>query len=187
MNPNNIVDEAKKKFQAAFEHFQTELKKVRTGRAHAAMLDGVVVTAYGTQMPLNQVANVTAPETQMIQVTPFDPNNIQAIASAIRDNPTLGLNPSDDGRVVRVPIPALTEDRRREYVKVLGGKVEDCMIALRGVRRDAIDAVAQAKKDKAVGEDDAKRLEKQVDEAMNKVKTDVDAAAKAKEAEIMTV
>ena len=187
MNPNNIVDEAKKKFQAAFEHFQTELKKVRTGRAHAAMLDGVVVTAYGTQMPLNQVANVTAPETQMIQVTPFDPNNIQAIASAIRDNPTLGLNPSDDGRVVRVPIPALTEDRRREYVKVLGGKVEDCMIALRGVRRDAIDAIAQAKKDKAVGEDDAKRLEKQVDEAMNKVKTDVDAAAKAKEAEIMTV
>jgi ribosome recycling factor len=187
MNPNNIVEDAKKKFQGALEHFQTELKKVRTGRAHAAMLDSVMVTAYGTQMPLNQVANVTAPETQLIQVTPFDPGNIQAIASAIRDNPTLGLNPSDDGRVVRVPIPALTEDRRREYVKVLGGKVEDCMIALRGIRRDAIDAVAQAKKDKAIGEDDAKRLEKQVDEIMNKVKGEVDAAAKTKETEIMTV
>lgn len=187
MNPTQIVEDAKKKFQGALEHFQAELKKVRTGRAHASMLDSVVVTAYGTQMPLNQVSNVTAPEPQLIQVTPFDPGNIQAIASAIRDNPTLGLNPSDDGRVVRVPIPALTEDRRREYVKVLGGKVEDCMIALRGVRRDAIDAIAQAKKDKAIGEDDAKRLEKQVDEVMNKSKSEAEAAAKAKETEIMTV
>ena len=187
MNPNQVVEDAKKKFHAAFEHFQSELKKVRTGRAHASMLDGVMVTAYGAQMPLNQVANVTAPEAQLIQITPFDPSNIQAIASAIRDNPTLGLNPSDDGRVVRVPIPALTEERRREYVKVLSGKVEDCMIALRGVRRDAMDDVAQAKKDKAIGEDDAKRLEKQVDEAMNKAKTDVEAAAKVKETEIMTV
>lgn len=187
MNPNQIVDDAKKKFQSALEHFQSELKKVRTGRANAAMLDGVMVTAYGTQMPLNQVSNVTAPEAQLIQITPFDPTNIQAIASAIRDNPTLGLNPSDDGRVVRVPVPPLTEDRRREYVKVLNGKVEDCMIALRGVRRDALDAVDQAKKDKAIGEDDAKRLEKQVDEALNKTKADVDAAAKAKETEIMTV
>lgn len=187
MNPNQIVEDAKGTFRTAFEHFVTELKKVRTGRANAAMLDGVMVTAYGAQMPLNQVANVTAPEAQLIQITPFDPNNIQAIASAIRDNPTLGLNPSDDGRVVRVPIPPLTEDRRREYVKVLGSKVEDCMIALRGVRRDAMDAVGQAKKAKSIGEDDAKRLEKQVDEAMAKVKSDVDAASKAKETEIMTV
>jgi ribosome recycling factor len=187
MNPNTIIDDAKKKFQSAFEHFQSELKKVRTGRAHAGMLDGVMVTAYGSPMPLNQVANVTAPEAQLLQITPFDPGNLQAIAGAIRDNPTLGLNPSDDGRVVRVPIPALNEERRREYVKVLNGKVEDCMIALRGVRRDAIDAATQAKKDKAIGEDDAKRLEKQIDEALNKVKVDVDTAAKAKETEIMTV
>jgi ribosome recycling factor len=175
------------KMKQAVEHYQSELKKVRTGRAHATMLDGVMVTAYGTAMPLNQVANVTAPEVQLLQVTPFDPNNIQAIASAIRDNPTLGLNPSDDGRVVRVPIPALNEERRREYVKVLNGKVEDCMIALRAVRRDAMDAIDQAKKDKAIGEDDAKRLEKQVDETMNQHKSTVDAAAKAKETEIMTV
>ena len=187
MNPNSIIDDAKKKFQAAYEHFQGELKKVRTGRAHAGMLDGVMVTAYGSAMPLNQVANVTAPEAQLLQITPFDPGNLQAIASAIRDNPTLGLNPSDDGRVVRVPIPALNEERRREYVKVLNGKVEDCMIAFRGVRRDALDTAQQAKKDKSIGEDDAKRLEKQVDEALAKVKADVDAAAKAKETEIMTV
>ncbi len=175
------------KMKQAVAHFAEELKKVRTGRASAAMLDGVMVTAYGTPMPLNQVANVTAPEAQLIQITPFDPGNIQAIASAIRDNPTLGLNPMDDGRVVRVPIPALTEERRREYVKVLGGKVEDCMVALRAVRRDAMDAIDKAKKDKQIGEDDAKRLEKQVDEAMNHAKTDVDTAAKAKETEIMTL
>lgn len=187
MNPNTIVDEAKKKFQDAAAYFAEDIKKVRTGRAHPSMLDGVVVTAYGAQMPLIQVATVTAPEAQLLQITPFDPNNIQAIASAIRDNPTLGLNPSDDGRVVRVPIPALTEERRREYTKVLGGKTEDAMVRLRSVRHDAMDAVAVAKKDKAIGEDDAKRLEKQIDELLAKTRADIDAAAKAKEAEIMTV
>lgn len=175
------------KMRQAIVHFQEELKKVRTGRANASMLDGVMVTAYGTQMPLNQAANVTAPEAQLLQITPFDPNNIQAIASAIRDNPTLGLNPSDDGRIVRVPIPALTEERRREYVKSLGGKVEDCMVTLRNIRHDAMDAIGKAKKEKQVGEDDAKRLEKQVDDAMNRVKSEVDASAKAKETEIMTI
>lgn len=187
MNPNQIIDTAKQKFRSALEHFNEEIKKVRTGRAHASMLDGIMVTAYGAQMPLNQVSNITAPEAQLLQITPFDPSNIQAIASAIRDNPTLGLNPSDDGRVVRVPIPPLNEERRREYVKVLNGKLEDCMIALRGVRRDAMDAIDQAKKDKAIGEDDAKRLGKQIDDAMNATKADADTAAKTKESEIMTV
>jgi ribosome recycling factor len=187
MNPNQIIEEAKRRFQSAFTHYEEDLKKIRTGRAHPTMLDGVMVTAYGTQMPLNQVANVTAPEAQLLQVSPFDPANIQSIASAIRDNPTLGLNPSDDGRVVRVPIPALNEERRREYVKVLGGKVEDCMIAIRGVRREAIDTIERAKKDKTIGEDEAKRLEKQVDEALNATKAKVDASAKTKESEIMTI
>lgn len=187
MNPNHIVDDVKRKFQAAFEHFQSELKKVRTGRAHPGMLDSVTVTAYGSQMPLNQVANVIAPEAQLLQITPFDPHNLQAIASSIRDNPTLGLNPSDDGRVVRVPVPALTEERRREYVKVLSGKVEDCMIVLRRERHDAMDMIGRAKKDKTIGEDDAKRLEKQVDEALSKTRSEVDNAAKIKETEIMTV
>jgi ribosome recycling factor len=187
MNPSEIVSSAQAKLQNAVAHFQEELKKVRTGRAHAGMLDGVMVTAYGTPMPLNQVANVIAPEAQLLQITPFDPNNLQAIASAIRDNPSLGLNPMDDGRVVRVPIPPLTEERRREYVKVLGSKVEDAMVTLRNIRRDAMEAVDKAKKDKQIGEDDAKRLEKQVDEAMAKAKGEVDAGAKAKESEIMTV
>lgn len=187
MNPDQIVANATQKFNTAVSHFQEELKKVRTGRAHPSMLDGVTVQAYGTPMPLVQVANVTAPEAQLLQITPFDPNNLQAISSAIRDNPSLGMNPMDDGRVVRVPVPPLTEERRREYAKLLGGKVEDCMVAMRNVRHEAIRAIDQAKKDKDVSEDEAKRLEKQVDDAMNKAKSDAEAAAKAKESDIMTV
>ncbi len=130
MNPGHAVAEADAKFKKAVEHFEEELKKIRTGRAHPGMLDGVMVEAYGVQMPLIQVGTVTAPEAQLLQISPFDPGNIQSIASAIRDNPSLGLNPSDDGRVVRIPIPALTEDRRREIAKQLSGKAEDCNIAI---------------------------------------------------------
>jgi ribosome recycling factor len=187
MSPTQVVDDAKKKFSAAVEHFHEQLKSLRTGRASASMLDGVMAVAYGSPTPLNQVATITAPEAQLIQITPFDPNNLQAIVSAIRDNPALGLNPSDDGRVVRVPVPALNEERRRDIVKQLGGKQEDAMIALRNIRRDALDAVEKAKKDKEIGEDDAKRLGTQVDEAMNATKSQIEAAAKAKEADIMTV
>lgn len=175
------------KMNQAVQHFTEDLKKVRTGRAHPSMLDGVMVSAYGSQMPLIQVGNVTAPEPQLLQITPFDPGNIQAIASAIRDNPSLGMNPMDDGRVVRVPIPSLTEERRREFVKLVGSKVEDAMVALRNIRHDALRAIDQAKKDKAISEDDAKRLEKQVDDAMANAKKDAESAAKAKESEIMTV
>jgi ribosome recycling factor len=151
------------------------------------MLDGVTVEAYGQPMPLNQVANVSAPEAQLLQITPFDPGNLQAIAAAIRDNPSLGMNPSDDGRVVRVPVPPLNEERRRDIVKQLGAKQEDAMIALRNIRRDALDAVDQAKKDKDIGEDDAKRLQSQVEDAMRSAQSQIEAASKAKEAEIMTV
>lgn len=187
MNPTQAVTDAKTKFDAAVVHYGEQLKTLRTGRASAAMLDGVTVVAYGQPMPLNQVANVTAPEAQLLQITPFDPSNLQAIASAIRDNPNLGLNPSDDGRVVRVPVPALTEERRRDIVKQLGGKQEDAMVALRNVRRDAMDAIDHAKKEKAIGEDDAKRLQTQVEDAMGQARAQIESASKAKEAEIMTV
>lgn len=187
MNPNQIVQDAQSKMQAAVAHFQDNLKQLRTGRATASMLDSVMVEAYGTQMPLNQTATVSTPEPQLLQVSPFDPNNIQAIAAAIRNNPMLGMNPTDDGRVVRIPVPPLTEERRREIVKQLGGKQEEAMIALRSIRHDALDAIGKAKKDKDIGEDDAKRLEKSVDDVMNKARADVEAASKAKEQEILTV
>jgi ribosome recycling factor len=187
MNPSQIVDEAKAKFTNAVAHFDVELKKVRTGRAQPSMLDGVMVQAYGTPMPLNQVATIAAPEAQLLQLTPFDPSNLQAIASAIRDNPSLGLNPMDDGRVVRIPVPPLTEERRREYAKNVSAKAEDSMVALRAVRHTALHAIDQAKKDKTASEDEAKRYEKQIDEAMNQAKASVEAAAKSKEAEVMSI
>jgi ribosome recycling factor len=187
LNPSQIPNDASDKFKAAGEHFKNELNKLRTGRASAAMLDGVMVEAYGSPMPLNQVATVTAPEAQLIQISPFDPNNIQAIAAAIRNNQSLGLNPSDDGRVVRVPIPPLTEERRREISKQVGTKQEECMVSLRNIRHEAIDAIDQAKKDKSIGEDDAKRLEKQVDDAMSKIRDEAAAIAKAKEQEILNL
>lgn len=187
MSPQQVVDQAKTKFQNAAGHFQDELKKVRTGRAHPGMLDGVMVEAYGTEMPLNQAATVSAPEPQTLQITPFDPGNLQAISAAIRNNQSLGMNPMDDGKVVRVPIPPLNEERRREYVKVVGTKVEDAMVSLRNARHDALKDIDQAKKDKQLGDDDAKRLEKQVDDAMNQAKTEIEATAKAKETEILTI
>jgi len=187
MNPTQVISDVKTKFDSAVTHYGEQLKSLRTGRASASMLDGVMVEAYGQSTPLNQVANVTAPEAQLLQITPFDPNNIQAIAGAIRDNPALGLNPSDDGRVVRVPVPALTEERRRDIVKQLGGKQEDAMIVLRNIRRDALDAVDQLKKDKEIGEDDAKRYAGQIEDAMKATQAQVEAASKAKETEILTI
>jgi ribosome recycling factor len=187
MNTDAIVTTAKTKFAAAIERFETDLKSLRTGRASAAMLDGVMVEAYGTPMPLQQVGTVTAPEPQLLQITPYDPSNIQAISTAIRNNPSLGLNPSDDGRVVRIPVPPLTQERRRDIAKQIGEKLEDCMVRMRSVRHEAFDAISKAKKDKEIGEDDAKRLEKQVDDAMNAQRSTVEAAAKTKDQEIMSL
>jgi ribosome recycling factor len=138
-------------------------------------------------MPLNQAATVTAADAQLLQISPFDPSNLQAIASAIRNNPSLGLNPTDDGRVVRVPIPPLTEERRRDLTRVVSQKQEECMVSLRSVRHESLATIDQAKKDKHIGEDDAKRLEKQVEDAMAKTRVEAETIAKTKEQEIMTV
>jgi ribosome recycling factor len=187
VNPNQIIDEAKARLASTVSHFHEELKKLRTGRAHPSQLDGVVVVAYGVPMPLNQLSNITAPEAQLLQITPFDPSNIQAIAESIRKDQNLGLNPSDDGRVVRVPIPPLTTERRQAIVKQLNEKVEDTLIVTRSVRHDALDIAKKAKLDKNISEDDLTRIEKQIDELMSKSKAEIEAAAKAKEQEIMTV
>jgi ribosome recycling factor len=187
MNPTQVVDDAKKKLQVAADHFEGELKKLRTGRAHASMLDSLMVEAYGSPMPIIQLATVSAPEAQLLQITPFDPSNLQAIATAIRNNPSLGMNPTDDGHLIRIPIPPLNEERRHELAKQIGQKVEDAMITMRGIRHDALKAAETAKKDKDIGEDDAKRIEKQVDDIMNSHRVAIDAAAKTKEREILTI
>lgn len=175
------------KFQNCVEHFREELKKLRTGRAHPSMLDGIMVEVYGTQMPLNQVSTITTPEAQLIQISPFDIGNIVAITSSIRDNQSLGLNPMDDGRVVRVPVPALTEERRKDLAKQSSSKLEECMIALRSIRHEALDAINKSKKDKEIGEDEGKRLIIQIEEEMGKARQSAEASAKSKEQEIMTV
>lgn len=182
---NNTVYE--QRMEQALHHFEEELKKVRTGRAHPSMLDSVTVEAYGAKMPLIQTATITVPEAQLIQITPFDPSNLQAIAKAIRDDQSLGLNPSDDGRVVRVSIPPLTTERRQQIAKQLGEKAEECRITLRTVRHDALKD-AKAKKDaKELSEDDIKRIEKSLDTAMTTAQAKVEQITKAKEQEVMSM
>jgi ribosome recycling factor len=187
MDSDQVVSNAQTKLKQAVERFRDGLKSLRTGRASSGMLDGVMVEAYGTPMPLNQVATIVVPEAQLIQITPFDPSNLQAIAEAIRNNSSLGLNPADDGRVVRVPIPPLSEERRRELAKQVGQKQEDCMIALRSIRHDALDSIDKSKKGKEIGEDEAKRYNNQIEELMAKARSEAEAIGRDKEAEIMKV
>lgn len=175
------------KCNQAINHFEEDLKKVRTGRAHPSMLDSVKVELYGTEMPLNQVANVTAPEAQMLLITPFDPSNIQVISSAIRSDQSLGLNPSDDGRVVRVPIPPLTEERRVSMVRMVSDKVEDAKISLRNIRQDTLKDAKKAKEDKVLSEDELKRIEKSIDGQMHNFNSKIDSLFSAKEKEILTI
>jgi ribosome recycling factor len=187
VNPNQITEQAKVKLIQVEAHFEEELKKIRTGRAHPSMLDGIHAHAYGVNMPLMQLASITAPEAQLLQITPFDPSNINAISEAIRSDQALGLNPMDDGRVVRIPIPPLTTERRQEITKQLKEKVEEAMIAARNARHDALNDAKQQKIDKKIGEDDYLRVEKQVDDLMAATKQKVEALAESKEKEIMTI
>lgn len=176
-------NEYRKAMEAAVQRFQDEMKKVRTGRAHPDMLANIKVEAYGQFMPLNQVANVTASGGTMLQVTPFDPANIQSISKAIREDQTLGLNPSDDGHVVRVPVPPLTEERRKEIVKTASSKVEDAKVAIRNVREDARKELKTAE----LPEDTVKRAEKSIDELTKSFTDKIDVLFKAKTAEIMAI
>lgn len=187
MEPSKIISQVEEVFKAASEHLSSELSRLRTGRANAGMLDGVMVEAYGVVMPLNQVGTVTAMDAQLLQITPFDPNNLQAIATAIRNNQALGLNPSDDGRVIRVTIPSLTEERRREIAKQIGDKLENAAIRMRSARHDAFRRIDAAKKDRLISEDDARRTEKTIDESMNSYRQQMDINVKAKETEILTL
>ncbi len=175
------------KFELAIAHFEDELKKVRTGRAHPGQLDGIKVTVYGVQMPLNQAANITAPEAQMLQVTPFDPSNMQAISAAIRADQSLGFNPSDDGHIIRVPVPALTEDRRKMLVKQASEKVEETRIALRNIRQDALKEAKRRKEAKELSEDDVKRIEKGIDDDISSYNIKIDEIFRLKEKDILTV
>lgn len=178
------TNEDRKKMEGVVERFKDEMKKVRTGRAHPDMVSGVKVEVYGQFMPLNQVSNVTAADATLLVITPFDPSNIQAIAAAIRADQSLGLNPADDGRVIRVPIPPLTEDRRKEIVKNASSKVEEAKVAIRNVREDARKAIKNAED---LSEDVKKRAEKEIDELTKEFSDKIETEFKVKSEEIMKI
>lgn len=175
------------KFNQAIARFEDELKKVRTGRAHPGQLDSIKAEVYGTLMPLNQVANITAPEAQLLQITPFDPSNMTAICAAIRADQSLGLNPSDDGHVIRVPVPPLTEERRKLLAKQTGEKVEEAKIALRNIRQDALKDAKHKKEAKELSEDDVKRIEKGIDGDMAVANAKIDGLFMLKERDILKI
>lgn len=187
MNDKEVFSELKDKLTGVLDHFNGELKKLRTGRAHPSMVEDVMVDAYGVSTPLKQLATITTPEPQLIQISPFDPSTVADISSSIRNNQTLGFNPVDDGRLVRIQVPALTTERRQLIVKQLGEKLEEAHIGIRKARHDALDTIDKSKKAKEIGEDDAKRMQADVDSQINNTKLSIESASKAKEQEILTV
>ena len=179
-----IYVQLKTRMDKAVEDFRREMTATRTGRANVHMLDTVAVDYYGSQMPLNQISQVHAPEPQLITVQPFDPSSLVAIEKAIR-TADLGLNPMNDGKMIRVPVPPLTEERRKEMVKHLHRILEEHRTAVRNVRRDGNEAIKKALKDKKITEDDEKRaldeIQKLTDDEIKKMEE----MSKAKEKEVL--
>ncbi len=175
-----------RRMQGAIQSLKHEFGGLRTGRASASLLDPVNVVAYGSSMPLNQVATVSVPEARMISVQVWDKGMVGAVDKAIRDS-NLGLSPTVEGQVLRIRIPELNEQRRKELVKVAHKYAEEARVAVRHVRRDGLDALKKALKDKAISEDDEKRHEADVQKATDKAVAEIDQALAAKEKEIMQV
>ena|SRR5262245_6393638 len=182
----DTYSQLKTRMDKAVEDFRREMAATRTGRASVRMLDAVTVELYGAQMQLNQVATVHAPEAQLITVQPYDPSGLGAIEKAIR-TADLGLNPMNDGKLIRVPVPPLTEERRRDMVKHLHKVLEEHRTAVRNIRRDGNDAIKKAMKDKKITEDEEKRaldeIQKLTDDEIKKMED----MSKAKEKEVMEI
>ncbi|MCG5054899.1 MAG: ribosome recycling factor [Myxococcales bacterium] len=183
---NDVVKELEGSLHKGIESLKKELTKVRTGRANTAILDGVKVDYYGTPTPLNQVASMTVPDARLITIKPWEKSLIPEIEKSIRAA-QLGLNPNSDGEVVRVPMPPLTEERRKDLVKVVRKMGEEAKVALRGARRDSNEMLKEALKDKAISEDDEKAGLKRVQDATDKHVALVDEILAKKEAEIMEI
>src|SRR6476659_3237305 len=176
----------KNRMDKAVEDFRKALVGTRTGRASVHMLDGVNVEAYGSQMALNQVATVHSPEPQLITVQPYDPSQLTAIEKAIR-TAELGFNPMNDGKIIRVPIPPLTEERRKDMVKHLHKVLEEHRTAVRNIRRDGNDAIKKATKDKKIAEDDEKRAMDEIQKLTDDEIKKMEEMSKAKEKEVMEI
>ncbi len=170
----------------AIESLKHQLTKVRTGRASASVLDGVSVDYYGSATPVAQVGQISTPEARLLQIQPFDKTMIAEIEKAIM-GANLGLTPSNDGNLIRIPFPALTEERRKEQVKDIKKLGEDAKIAIRNARRDQNDIVKKAEKDKAIGEDDSKKFQSEIQVVTDKFVKEVDEIMTSKESEILSV
>ena len=183
---SDILNDAEEKMELAIEFAKEEFAAIRTGRAHPAMFAKLTADYYGSQTPLQQLASFQVPEARMVIITPYDRSAMAGIEKSIRDS-DLGVNPSNDGHIIRVTLPELTEQRRKEYIKLARHKAEEARISIRGSRRQAKEALDKLVKDKEVGEDEVSRAEKQLD-AVTKRHTDaVDDVLKHKEAELIEV
>jgi ribosome recycling factor len=186
MNIKEIESNAKQKMDKVLTDMQHALASIRTGRASVSMLDSIRVDYYGTPTPVSQVATLLVPEPSMITAQPWDISQIGAIEKAIRTS-DLGLNPQNDGKIIRIPIPPLTQDRRKEMVKRLHHVAEDHRVAVRNVRRDANEAAKKLMKEKTISEDDEKRSLADIQKLTDATMTKLDAAAQAKEKEVMSI
>ena len=182
----DVKKTAEQKMHKSVEALKTDLGKVRTGRAHTGILDHITVDYYGTQMPLNQVANLTLIDARTIGISPWEKKMGAVIEKAIRDS-DLGLNPSAQGDLIRVPMPALTEERRRELIKVVKGEGENAKVAVRNLRRDANHHLKDLLKQKAVSEDDERRAQDEIQKLTDKFIAEIDKLLAAKETDLMAV
>ena len=183
---DDLMTDATRRMAQAVEHTHTEFNSVRTGRASAALLDRINVEYYGTPTPLRQLATINVPEPRLLTIQPFDPSSIKAIEKAIMES-DLGLTPSNDGKLIRLPIPQLTEERRKELVKVVRHMAEEGKVAVRNVRRDAIHHLKELVDNGEVGSDEEHRAEERVQKLTDQHVTEIDELLKRKEAEIMEV
>jgi ribosome recycling factor len=182
----DVKNNTEQRMQKSLETLKMDLSKVRTGRAHTGILDHVMVDYYGSPTNITQVANVTLIDARTIGVQPWEKKMISAIEKAIRDA-DLGLNPATQGEIIRVPTPALTEERRKEMVKLVKTEGEDAKIAIRNIRRDANESLKKLVKDKACSEDDERRAQDEIQKLTDKFVSDVDKALADKDKEVLTV
>lgn len=181
-----ILDQASQAMDKSIQNLQRDLTKLRTGRANPALVDGVQVEYYGSMTPLSQVANITTPDARTIQITPWEPSTIGAIEKAII-GANLGLTPQNDGKLVRLPVPALTEERRKDMVKMVKKLGEEAKVGVRNCRRDANEAVKKLEKEKQLSEDESEKWVEQIQKKTDEKAAEVDKLVAAKEKEILTL
>jgi ribosome recycling factor len=181
-----VMDDAETRMGKAIDALKRDLGSIRTGRASPSLVERLPVEYYGSSTPLNQLAGISVPEPRLLVIQPWDRGSMAAIEKAIMKS-ELGLNPSNDGQVIRIAIPSLTEERRKQLVKLVHGHVEEGKVALRNIRRDAMTNVKELMNEKLIGEDDERRAEQQVDELTRRYVGKADDVGKAKEQEVMEV